>query len=102
MLKTILELDGHQVIAADNGEAGCGAILEHQPDLALIDIGLPGIDGYEVARQVRKNPSYNQVKLVALTGYGQQSDIAHALAAGFDAHLVKPVNPNQLAALIDS
>lgn len=102
MLKAILELDGHKVIAADNGESGCGAILEHQPDLALIDIGLPGIDGYEVARQVRKNLTGKDVKLVALTGYGQQSDIAHALAAGFDAHLVKPVNPIQLAALIDS
>jgi two-component system CheB/CheR fusion protein len=102
MLQSILELDGHQVIAAMDGEAGCDAILSHKPDLALIDIGLPGIDGYEVARRVRRDPSCQKVRLVALTGYGQSSDIANALAVGFDAHLVKPVDPNLLASIIES
>jgi two-component system CheB/CheR fusion protein len=102
MMKAILELDGHEVIPAENGEAGCDAILQHRPDLALIDIGLPGIDGYEVARRVRQSPVCGRVKLIALTGYGQQSDVTHALAAGFDAHLVKPVNPRELSALIQS
>lgn len=102
MLQAILELDGHQVIAAMDGEAGCEAILRHKPDIALIDIGLPGIDGYEVARRVRRDPNCNMVRLIALTGYGQTSDIANALAAGFDTHLVKPVNPKSLAMAIDS
>lgn len=102
MLQAILELDGHQVIAAENGETGCQAIIEQQPDLALIDIGLPGIDGYEVARRVRQSSLGNKVKLIALTGYGQHSDIVHALASGFDAHLVKPVKPDELAALLQS
>ena len=102
MLQAILELDGHQVIAAMDGEAGCDAILKYKPDVALIDIGLPGIDGYEVARRVRRDPSCNMVRLIALTGYGQTSDVANAEAAGFDAHLVKPVDPNSLAMAIDS
>jgi two-component system, chemotaxis family, CheB/CheR fusion protein len=102
MLQAILELDGHQVIAAMDGEAGCDAILQHKPDVALVDIGLPGIDGYEVARRVRRDPGFKEVRLIALTGYGQHSDIANALAAGFDAHLVKPVDPNSLAMAIDS
>jgi two-component system CheB/CheR fusion protein len=102
MLQAILELDGHQVIVAENGETGCRTIIEEQPDLALIDIGLPGIDGYEVARRVRQSSLGSTVKLVALTGYGQHSDVVHALACGFDAHLVKPVNPDELAALLQS
>lgn len=102
MLQAILELDGHIVTVAENGESGCRAILEQQPDLALIDIGLPGIDGYEVARQVRQGAQSNKLKLVALTGYGQHSDVVRALASGFDAHLVKPVKPDELAALLQS
>jgi two-component system CheB/CheR fusion protein len=102
MLQTILELDGHEVIAAMDGEAGCDAILSHKPDVALIDIGLPGIDGYEVARRVRRDQNCHKTRLVALTGYGQSSDIANALAVGFDAHLVKPVDPHLLANIIAS
>jgi two-component system CheB/CheR fusion protein len=101
MLKSILELDGHEVIAAENGEAGCKAILANVPDVALIDIGLPGIDGYEVARRVRSDPACNSVRLIALTGYGQKSDIANAFAAGFDAHLVKPIDPSELATVLE-
>lgn len=100
MLQAILELDGHQVFAAENGETGCRDIIEQQPDVAIIDIGLPGIDGYEVARRVRQSSLSNRVKLIALTGYGQHSDVVHAMASGFDAHLVKPVNPDELAALL--
>lgn len=102
MLQALLELDGHQVIAAADGEAGCNAILQHKPKVALIDIGLPGIDGFEVARRVRRDPSCQEVKLVALTGYGQNSDVSNAIAAGFDAHMVKPVEPNRLADLLGS
>jgi two-component system CheB/CheR fusion protein len=102
MLQSILELDGHEVFTAMDGEAGCEAILTQIPDIALIDIGLPGMDGYEVARRVRRNSNCENVRLVALTGYGQSSDIANALAAGFDAHLVKPVDPHSLAAILES
>jgi two-component system, chemotaxis family, CheB/CheR fusion protein len=101
MLKEILELDGHQVISAIDGMSGLDAILESKPDVALIDIGLPMIDGYEVARRVRRDPSCAKVRMIALTGYGQQEDIAKALDAGFDAHLVKPVDPARLALAIE-
>lgn len=101
MLQSILELDGHEVVSAMDGEAGCDAIRSFKPDIALIDIGLPGIDGYEVARKVRLDSSCEKVRLVALTGYGQSSDIANARAAGFDAHLVKPVDPTALAKIIE-
>ncbi len=80
MLKAFLELDGHQVITAVDGEAGCDAIRTHKPDLALVDIGLPGMDGYEVASRIRRDPACERLPLVALTGYGQPSDIANALA----------------------
>ncbi len=101
MLQSILELDGHEVVSAMDGEAGCDAIRSFKPDIALIDIGLPGIDGYEVARKVRLDSSCEKVRLVALTGYGQSSDIANARAAGFDEHLVKPVDPTALAKIIE-
>ena len=100
MLQAILELDGHDVISAMDGEAGCDAILQHRPHVALIDIGLPGMDGYEVARRVRRDPACKQVRLIALTGYGQPADVAAALSAGFDAHLVKPVNPDALSTIL--
>jgi CheY-like chemotaxis protein len=66
----------------------------------LVDIGLPGIDGYEVARRVRRNPDLKEVALVALTGYGREEDERKAMAAGFDAHLTKPVDPDALHDLI--
>ncbi len=102
MLQALLELDGHQVISAKDGEAGCEAILKHRPKVALIDIGLPGIDGYEVARRVRRDAACREIRLIALTGYGQKSDIAAALDAGFDEHLVKPVDPEALAVAMHS
>jgi two-component system CheB/CheR fusion protein len=66
----------------------------------LVDIGLPGMDGYEVARRVRREPQLKQVVLVALTGYGQDEVKQQAMAAGFDYHLVKPVNPDALHGLV--
>jgi two-component system CheB/CheR fusion protein len=102
MLKAIMELDGHQVTTAADGESGYDVIRDQKPDVAVIDIGLPGMDGYEVARRVRQDAGCKDVRMIALTGYGQQSDIAHALAAGFDAHLVKPIDPDALASIIDS
>jgi PAS domain S-box-containing protein len=92
MLHAILKLDGFEVEVAEDGQQGLDAILAQRPDVALIDIGLPGLDGYEVARRVRKQLSSSEVHLVALTGYGQAKDREAAFRAGFDDHLVKPVN----------
>lgn len=100
MLKRLLELDGHQVFAAENGPKGLAAIEQHQPRIALIDIGLPGLDGYQVAKHIRENFGNNSVYLVALTGYGQPQDVQAALAAGFDTHLVKPLDPQRLRSLM--
>jgi two-component system CheB/CheR fusion protein len=100
MLRMLLELDGHQVSTADDGFMALESIRRIQPDVALVDIGLPGIDGYQVARQVRQDTSLDDVCLVALTGYGQPSDRETALEAGFDAHLVKPFDPAALSQIL--
>lgn len=70
------------------------------PDVMLVDIGLPGMDGYEVARRVRRDPALKDLVLVALTGYGRDEDKRQALTAGFDYHLVKPVDPDALSGLV--
>jgi signal transduction histidine kinase/ActR/RegA family two-component response regulator len=97
MLRRWLELAGHDVRVAVDGPSGVAAALASAPDVALIDLGLPGLDGYEVARRIRASAPGAAVRLVAVTGYGQQEDRARAHAAGFDAHLVKPVDVAQLA-----
>lgn len=99
-LARLLSLDGHDVREAADGYAGLAALLSRPPDVALIDVGLPGLDGYEIARRVRQNPALDRVRLVALTGYGSPSDREALLAAGFDEHIVKPVSPEQLAPLL--
>jgi CheY-like chemotaxis protein len=72
----------------------------YRPDLVFLDIGMPGVDGYEVARRLRRQPGLETVRLVALTGYGQEEDRRLAREAGIDHHLVKPVNPEALEALL--
>ena len=99
MLRRILEMEGHQVYEAADGEAGLEAALRLRPDVALIDVGLPGLDGYEVARAIRRRDGA-AIRLVALTGYGQPEDRRYALAVGFDAHLVKPASPGALLSAI--
>lgn len=90
MLAQILRLDGHTVFEATDGVSGLEMILRELPDYALIDIGLPVLDGYELARRARPELP-PEVKLIAVTGYGLAEDIARARRAGFDSHLVKPV-----------
>jgi signal transduction histidine kinase/DNA-binding response OmpR family regulator len=101
-LKDLLELCGHEVDVAADGASGVERTLALRPDVALIDIGLPGLDGYEVARKLRAElgPEQKRPKLIALTGYGQPGDRQRALDAGFDAHLVKPVDYDDLAHLL--
>ena len=95
-LVTMLELEGHQVTAADNGQTGVELIAEAKPDFALVDCGLPVLDGYQVARKVRETPALSNTVLIALTGYGQPQDIEKALDSGFDHHMVKPVEMDDL------
>lgn len=83
---------GHTVEGADDGLAGADKILSWRPDVALVDIGLPELDGYGVAERVRANPLGSGVFMVALTGYGRPEDRRRALAAGFDEHVVKPID----------
>lgn len=96
MLKMLLEMQGFEVETAIDGESGVELIELHKPHVAFVDIGLPGIDGYEVARVIRSDPENDAVHLVALTGYGQPQDRQLAVDAGFDAHLAKPVDLNEL------
>jgi signal transduction histidine kinase/DNA-binding response OmpR family regulator len=91
MLQMLLEGQGHSVDVAGDGLAGLECLLGSVHDVALVDVGLPGIDGYDLARRVRERCPDAALRLVALTGYGQAEDRARALAAGFDEHLVKPV-----------
>jgi signal transduction histidine kinase len=96
----LLTLWGHEVATASDGVQAVDAALALQPEVALIDIGLPGLDGYEVARRLRADGRGKALRLVALTGYGQPEDRARALEAGFDEHLVKPVEPEALSRLL--
>jgi PAS domain S-box-containing protein len=98
MLRNLLHLFGHEVHEACDGASGVEQARRLRPDAVLIDIGLPGMDGYEVARRIRA--AVPGARLVALTGYGQPEDRERALAAGFDVHLVKPVDPDQLQRLL--
>ena len=100
MLRFLLEHAGHEVHEAADGATGVEAILTLRPDIALVDVGLPGLDGFEVARRVRADERGREVRLVALTGYGLPEDHRRSQEAGFDAHLVKPVDPARLAAVI--
>jgi len=93
---------GYDVHSAADGLLGLAAAREWQPDLALVDIGLPGIDGYEVARRLRADPATSAIKLIALTGYGLADDLRRVMDAGFDRHLVKPVDIGQLMEVIDT
>jgi PAS domain S-box-containing protein len=95
MLQAALALGGHEVRAAPDGESALALAAESSPDVALIDLGLPDISGYEVARRLRAAGG-GRMTLIALTGYGQAADRRRALEAGFDAHLTKPVTPERL------
>jgi two-component system, chemotaxis family, CheB/CheR fusion protein len=100
-LSRMLRLMGQEVVAAADGEEALAIIKTFVPEIILLDINMPGMNGYEVAKQIRANPEY-PMKLVALTGYGQESDIQTALSAGFDAHLVKPVEIEALEKVLSS
>ena len=98
-LQALLELEGHRVAAAETGPRGVELAQQTPVDVALVDIGLPEVDGYEVARRLRAlGPRCPY--LVALTGYGEPDDVRRAHEAGFDAHLLKPVDPDALTSVL--
>jgi two-component system, chemotaxis family, CheB/CheR fusion protein len=100
MLREVLERSGFKCVAAENGTVALGLLEEIHPDAAILDVGLPELDGFELARRIRAHPRHCDICLIALTGYGQPSDRAIGREAGFDAHLVKPVRVEQLLALL--
>jgi CheY-like chemotaxis protein len=92
----LLTVWGHGVQMASDGPSGVELILSAQPDLALVDLGLPGFDGYTVASEVRKHADSKKVHLVAMSGFGQESDRRRSKEVGFNAHLVKPADSDAL------
>ena len=97
-LAMLLEVCGHRVLVAHDGEQAVRHYTQHRPDFALLDIGMPGLDGYEVARRIRALGA--PVTLIALTGWGQAADKARAMEAGFDLHFTKPVDPDRIIELL--
>jgi CheY-like chemotaxis protein len=99
-LAMLLEMAGHEVRVAHSGRAALSLTQVFRPDTVLLDIGMPDLSGYEVAQFLRREPWTTGIRLIALTGWGQESDRRRALEAGFDEHMIKPVDPDKLAALI--
>ena len=99
-LAQLLQLFGHEIWQAYSGRDALAAARSHLPDLVLLDIGMPDLSGYEVARQIRAEPSLAGTTLVALTGYGSEEDRRRSLAAGFDCHLVKPIDFDDLERIL--
>jgi two-component system, chemotaxis family, CheB/CheR fusion protein len=97
---TLLRLDGHEVQVAHDGSEGLEMAEDFRPDVILLDIGLPGIDGYEVAQRLRALPEFNGTQIIAMTGYGQPEDRRRSREAGIDHHLVKPVKIDFVRALL--
>jgi CheY-like chemotaxis protein len=100
MLAMLLEAMGHHVLVEHGARMALDRAREQAPQVCLLDIGLPEIDGIELARRLRAQPETAQSVLIAVTGYGQENDRKQILAAGFDHHLVKPVDAKKLAAIL--
>ena len=96
----LLRFRGHEVDVAFDGLEALAQVERQRPDVVLLDIGLPGMDGYQVAVRLRKETATRGLTLIAMTGYGQQEDRDRARAAGFDHHLTKPVDMKELQPLL--
>jgi CheY-like chemotaxis protein len=101
-LSMLLLHNGHEVRTAHDGLTGIEQTAMFDPDVILLDLGMPGMDGFETARKVRQLKGMKQIKIVALTGWGQDEDRRRTKEAGFDAHLVKPVDSATLKELLAS
>jgi PAS domain S-box-containing protein len=99
-LAMLLRMDGHEVNVATDGTEAVQLFARMQPDFAILDIGMPGLNGYEVARRMRKDSKGRPLRIIAVTGWGQQTDKALAFAAGFDHHFTKPLEPDKLLDLL--
>jgi CheY-like chemotaxis protein len=99
-LQYLLEEDGHEVTSAGDGPSAIEEARRSRPEVVLLDIGLPGMDGYEVARALRTEPVCRDALIVAVSGYGQAEDRARSRLAGFDQHLLKPVSPEKLLEVV--
>jgi len=99
-MEILLQAFGYEVKTAPHPEIALSLIESFQPTVAVVDIGLPGMDGYQLAAEIRRRPAGAAMRLIAFTGYGGAEDIARATAAGFDAHLVKPVEIDRLLAVL--
>jgi len=96
----LLRIDGHDVQTARDGPAALLCVEQFSPEVVLLDIGLPGMDGYEVARRIRAMPDQHDTLLIAHSGYGEEEHLHRATQAGFDHHLIKPADLSQLSALV--
>jgi len=96
----LLRFNGHEVITAEGGAEAIELARQHRPEFVLLDIGMPLMDGYEVARRLRRESWGRDLTLIAITGWGQDKDQRHAADAGFNAHLTKPVDPDILENLL--
>ncbi|MBA3476919.1 MAG: PAS domain-containing protein [Lautropia sp.] len=101
-LSMLLELDGHLTATAYDGQRALELARSFEPQVILLDIGLPLLNGYEVARRIREQPWGEDITLIAVTGWGQEQDRQQAVAAGFDHHLTKPLDPSRLASLLEA
>jgi signal transduction histidine kinase/CheY-like chemotaxis protein len=102
VMSEMLRLSGYEVIEAENGKDALAAVVAKKPDAILLDIGLPDMNGYEVARQIRLMPTGGNIPIIALTGFGQSRDKDAAAQVGFNAHLVKPVDPEELIRTVET
>jgi PAS domain S-box-containing protein len=100
LLGTLLEMAGHSIQVAHTGPSALEAAAAFRPDAIILDIGLPGLDGYQVAQRLREDPALKSVTLIAATGYGQEEDLRRSREVGFDQHLVKPIDPAELQRLL--
>jgi two-component system, cell cycle response regulator DivK len=92
LIREVLDSPGYSILEASDGRNGIELIQRNSPDLVLLDIQLPGLDGYSVVRQLRENPRFTNLKVVAVTAFAMQGDRERALAAGFDGYITKPIN----------
>jgi CheY-like chemotaxis protein len=99
-MSMLLKYLGSDVRVAFNGDEALAAIAEYKPAVVLLDIGMPGMDGYEVARRIREQSEFDDVTLIALTGWGQEDDRRRSQSAGFDHHLTKPADMGAIEALL--
>lgn len=100
LLRALLEQRGHEVAVAVSGEDALRVAKEFQPQVGMLDIGMPGMTGYELVEHLRRDPDHRDMFLVAVTGWGLQEDRRQAIEAGFDAHVTKPADPDELQVLL--